>query len=290
MNDDRNGPSYLRAMLTSSANINAGIVSALAGALLSYKFGAAGAMLPLIVFGAGEILAGMFIPSMSTFRHAVDLKARRVAREALRKQLEAELHDRASEQSEEWRNYQRMRDAAQALDRLRVAGRQGIGLSEVERVEDACNDYLGLWISHLRLEDRAEMVDGQDIDARIESVRQQAREPGADRVSLDKALRDLEALRVRHRRMRGRKAAVDAAMLSLPDAAEEIYHAAASTTSSESAGPKLQEAIDRLRLNEEIQHSLEFDESLVATSLTSTVTPISQAAAKTAARRTPSTK
>ena len=288
LDEKRKEQSYLKAMLTSNANINAGILSALASALLSYKYGAAGAMLPLIAFGAGEFLAAMFIPTMSTFRHSVDKKARAAAREALRRQLTSDLDQRADANADEWRRYGRMRDVALALERLRAAGRKGVGEAEVERVEDSCNDYLGLWLSQLRFQERAEMVDEQNIDERIESVRRQAAEPGADRVSLDKALRDLEALRARYRRMNGRQAAVEAAMLSLPDAAEEIYHAAAATASAESAGPGLQEAIDRLRLNEEIQHSLEFDD-LLPTGGTN-VTPITQAPAKAAARRTHTTK
>ncbi|MEO8672992.1 MAG: hypothetical protein ABI411_16870, partial [Tahibacter sp.] len=81
-------------------------------------------------------------------------------------------------------------------------------------------------------------------------------EAGAeDSRSLRKARADLEELLLRHRRLASRKAAVEAALLSLPDAVEEIYQAVITTSSSAEGGTRLTEAIERLRLEEELESS-----------------------------------
>ena len=66
---------------------------------------------------------------------------------------------------------------------------------------------------------------------------------------------DLEELLLRHRRLASRKAAVEAALLSLPDAVEEIYQAIITNSSAAEGGARLTEAIERLRLEEELESS-----------------------------------
>ena len=76
-----------------------------------------------------------------------------------------------------------------------------------------------------------------------------------DARSLQKARADLEELLVRHRRLASRKSSVEAALLSLPDAVEEIYHAVVTSPTSGEGGTRLQEALERLRLEEELESS-----------------------------------
>ena len=242
-------------MLTTPLNLNLGLLSAAAATFLSIPFGLAGAVLPLLAFGAGEAIAAMFIPSSATFRNKVD-RAWKLRRRALATEhLQREIMHRAREKDPRWQVLTRLRERIESLGEMIRHRQSGIAERDLDRLEDASVDYLGLWLADLSMVERQAAVNEREIEQRIADYSQRIEAGAVDARSLQKARADLEELLVRHRRLSSRKAAVEAALLSLPDAVEEIYHAVVSTPASGEGGARLQEAIERLRLEEELESS-----------------------------------
>ena len=109
---DEDKPSYLGEMLTSQTNINAGLAAAAAAAVVAIPLGLAGAAIPLVLFGAGEAIASMFVPSSQTFRNFVDRKHRARKREAFVAHLRKQIEHLARRDHDNWGTYQRMLDRA----------------------------------------------------------------------------------------------------------------------------------------------------------------------------------
>ena len=248
-------PSYLWAMLTHPININLGLLTGAAATFLSIPFGLAGFALPLLAFGAGEAIASMFIPSSATFRNNVDRKWKLRRRQLATEHLQREIARRARERDPRWEVHARLRERIESLGEMIRHRQSGIAERDIDRLEDASVDYLGLWLADLSMVERQAQVDEAQIEKRIAELGQRIESGAADARSLQKARSDLEELLIRHRRLASRKAAVEAAMLSLPDAVEEIYHAVVTTPTAGEGGARLQEAIDRLRLEEELESS-----------------------------------
>lgn len=260
--DDK--PSYLGAMLTSPANVNAAMLSVIAAAGLSLPFGLIGAALPLLAFGAGEAIAALFVPSSPTFRHRVDRRHRAERRGRAIMHLRQEIENRVSQNHPTWNVFARMRQRIDSLQEIARHRGSSLGDGDIERLEDTCVDFLGLWLADLSMSDRLRSVSTEDLEKRIAGIAKRIEAGDPDRRSLVKAKSDLDELLLRQRRLASRKAAVEAALLALPDAVEEIYHAVITTPSSGAVGNRLQEAIDRLRLEEELEHTYtaELDEAL----------------------------
>lgn len=248
-------PSYLWAMLTHPLNINLGLVSAAAASFLAIPFGLAGAVLPLLAFGAGEAIASMFVPSSATFRNKVDRQWKLRRRSMATEHLQREIARRARDKDPRWNVHARLRERIDSLGEMIRHRQSGIAERDIERLEDASVDYLGLWLADLSMVERQAQVNEPEIERRIAELGKRMEAGAADTRSLQKARADLEELLIRHRRLASRKAAVEAALLSLPDAVEEIYHAVVTTPSAGEGGARLQEAIERLRLEEELESS-----------------------------------
>jgi hypothetical protein len=240
-------------MLTSPLNINLGLTALASSTVLSMPYGWSGALLPMLLFGAGEIIASLFIPSSATFRNKVDREFARKRREAAAEHLIQEITKRCSAKDPRWATYDRLRERVSSLREIAKSRRTAISERDLERLDDVCGDFLGLWLAQLSMAERQKAVSEHEIENRIAEISKRIDNGAADSRSLQKARGDLEELLLRHRRLASRKAAVDAALLSLPDALEEIYHAVVSTPASGESGGRLQEAIERLRLEEELE-------------------------------------
>jgi len=260
--DDK--PSYLGAMLTSPANINLGLVSVISAAVLSFPFGLAGAALPLIAFGAGEAIAALFIPSSPIFRARVDRRHRAQVRDDRIMHLREEIAERVPADHDNWSTFERLRERIGSVAELTRHRTSSLEASDLERLEDATADYLGLWLAELSMEERLESTDLGSLQRRASNLGERIEAGDPDRRSLVKAKSDLDELVQRHRRLASRKAAVDAALLSLPDTVEEIYQTLITTPAAGDARGQLQEAIERLRLEEELEHTYtaELDQAL----------------------------
>jgi hypothetical protein len=79
---------------------------------------------------------------------------------------------------------------------------------------------------------------------------------GTDLRQLQKARTDYVDLIERHNRMQSRRRALEAAMLSMPDQLDEIYQTIMTLPASEDVGNRLEEAVGKLRLQEDIEADL----------------------------------
>lgn len=248
-------PSYLWAMLTTPLNVNLFLATLASSTFLSIPYGAPGAILPLLAFAAGEAIAAMFIPSSSTFRAKVDRKLKLKRREAAAMHLRGEIARRCTEHDPRWDVYRNLQERVGSLREMGSHRRSALSEKDLERIEDTAIDYLGLWLAELSMDERQDSVNERDVERRLAEIGKRIDNGAEDERSLRKARADLEELLLRHRRLASRKSAVEAALLSLPDAVEEIYQAIITNSSAAEGGVRLSEAIERLRLEEELESS-----------------------------------
>ena len=101
----------------------------------------------------------------------------------------------------------------------------------------------------------------RDIQQRVSAIDREigAARPGVDIRQLQKARAEYVSLVERHNRMMSRKTAIDAAMLSMPDQLEEMYQSIMTNPTASGFGSRLDEMIDKLRLQEDIEAELSGD-------------------------------
>ncbi|HMX68883.1 MAG TPA: hypothetical protein PKA23_07770 [Accumulibacter sp.] len=254
-------PPYVKEVLTSQANLYAFLASLAAGALLSIPFGFGVGAIPLIAFAAGEVLAALHIPSLPSFREKVDRRWRAETRQASRAQLIAELQKRAAKREgfqARLRTYQRMMERVTSLYQRAESGHSRLAPRDVEQLDDVTIEYLCLWLAILVIDDRMEAINLREVDGKLAAVNKElaAPLPGADLRQLQKARADYNALVERHHRMLSRRRALEAAMLTMPDQIDEIYQTIMTLPASEEVGARLEEAVSRLRVQEDIETDL----------------------------------
>ena len=254
-------PSYVKEVLTSQTNLYALLGSLAAGAVLSIPFGFGVGAIPLIAFAAGEVLAALHIPSLPTFREKVDRRWREQARQSSREQLIAELQKRAAKRdgfTARLRTYQRMLERVRSLYQRAETGSSRLAYRDVEQLDDVTVEYLALWLSALVIDDRVEAINLREIDGKLAAIDKElaAPRPGSDLRQLQRARSDYAALIERHNRMLSRRRALEAAMLSMPDQLDEIYQTIVTLPASEDPGVRLEEAVGKLRLQEDIEADL----------------------------------
>ena len=254
--------SYLKEMLYSPTNINLLLTTLAGSAFLSFPYGWAGAALPMVLFAAGEMIAAMFVPSSARFRHAVDRKYRLRRRQAAQQHIRQEISRRADESNPNWSVFEKMLQRATSLREMLKFRGTTLTEREVDRMEDAAFDFLSLWLASLSIQERLASLKKADLDRRLESVDRDADDGGGDRASFDRAKADLQELIARRQRLISRRAAVDAAVLALPDAVEEIYQATITAPIAGDVERRLQDAVDRLNIEAQLDQSFreEIDE------------------------------
>lgn len=268
-------PSYLQAMLSSSLNIYAGLGAAALGAGLSIPFGFRFAWIPLVCYAAAAAIAALFIPNSASFRHSVDLKHRRKRRAGIRQHLLSELDDRLLSNTSELSVYHRMLDRIHSLRTIAANRDSSITAADVENLEDSTVDFLGLLLARVLLEERQATMNAESLPHRRETIQIQLQSAKSteERATLHKALADLETLMERHHRLENRQLAIDAAMLSMPDTVEEIYHHMITNPNSSTAASYLQRSVERLRVERELDYSLssEFEDIPVLRQVVNTI-------------------
>ncbi|MBL8399995.1 hypothetical protein [Accumulibacter sp.] len=274
-------PSYVREVLTSQTNLYAFLGSLAVGALLSIPFGFAVGAVPLIAFAAGDILAALHIPSLPTFREKVDRRWRANVRQTSREQLMTEIQKRSGKRplpEPTLRTYQRMYERVQSLYQRADSGHGRLAWRDVEQLDEVTLEYLAMWLALLVMNDRAESVNLREVEQQVAALDRElaAPRPGTDLRQLQKARTDYLAIIERHHRMLSRRRAIEAAMLSMPDQLDEIYQTIMTLPVSEDVGTRLEEAIGKLRLQEDIEADLASD---LAEALPGVAMPTSTAAA-----------
>ena len=250
---------YLKEMVTSQASV-LGLVGALGlGAVLSIPLGIGVGAIPIIAALAVEGIAALFVPSSPVFREFVNRRKRAERRDAVRAHLVEELERRARPDSKRWRTYNKMLDR---LDSLRqIASSRSTQLSDrnVEDLDDATVDYLGLWMAWLAMRERWDDVDDKGINRRLGEIRAQLAEAtdAVDRKHLQKAESDLSRILERRKSLWGRAAAVEAAMLSMADTFEEVYQRVVANPGSSEVTEALDEAVERMRVEEALDFAVD---------------------------------
>lgn len=278
-------PPYLREWLTSQGNVYAFLGSVAAAAVLSIPFGFGVGAIPLIAFAAGEVIAGMYVPSSITFRDKVDRSYREAARNATRAHLVEEISRRMpgeARMDRTFETYDRMTERVNSLYQLVADRRTQLSASDVEKLDDATIDYLCVQLALLIIDDRSAAVDRADIERRVAAIDRElaAKQPGTDERQLIRARNDYLALASRHRRMASRRAALEAALMAMPDQMEEIYQAIITAPTSHELGAKLGDAVANLRLREDIEIELVDD---IAEEVPGLVVPLHRTPAQTRA-------
>lgn len=248
-------------MLTSQGNLYAALAAVAAAVLLSIPFGLGFGAIPLIAFAAGELIAAMYVPGSIRFRDAVDRRFRAKNRAATRTRLLDEIQARDKRRTafeQTLKTWLRMCERVDSLYRHSADTRTNLPLIEIERLDDATIEYLCIWLARLVMEDRAESINPKEIEQRVAMINREleAARPGVDVRQLQKARAEYFALVERHNRMLSRKTAIEAAMLSMPDQLEEIYQTIMTTPTSEDVSSRLEDSIEKLRLQEDIEAEL----------------------------------
>lgn len=252
--------SYLGEMLTHQYTFY-GLLSSLAtGAFMAIPYDLGVAALPLIGFLGATSLAALFVPGIPAFKRSIDKRRHQERRKTTRAHLVSELLSRVSKEHPHWEVYQRMNQRIASLRSLAASRKSAIGESDVERLDDATVDYLGLWLARMSMGERRGFLASQNLEGRIEAnkKRLEAAAPG-DRKALQKALEDLERLSRSSERIEAQVAAVDAQMLAMSDAFEEVYQGVMSNPASSDASTRLQQAVERMRIEDDLGSAIDED-------------------------------
>jgi hypothetical protein len=251
--------SYVKEMLVHPTNVSSFFGALALGAILSIPFGLGVGMLPLIAFAAGEGIASLFVPSSPTFRANVDKKKRAEAREKSRMYLIGEISRRVLSSDDGWQQYRRIREKIDSLTDVARHRKTSLTEADVERLDDTSLNFLGLWLAKLVIKERRASIDIDelaekiaDIDVKLESA-----DAGDERRRLAKARDDLERILGRRKSLDTRATSVDAAMLSMIDTFEEVYQQIATAPTSNEVTKHLEQAVERLTLEEGLDLAVE---------------------------------
>ncbi|MBX2800265.1 MAG: hypothetical protein KTR31_21475 [Myxococcales bacterium] len=259
---DEASVNFLREMVVSAPS-GYGLLAALfTGAVLSFPLGLGVGALPLLGYAAAESIAALFVPSSPVFREWIMRKKRRERRDATREHLIEQLQARADPSAPQWRTWDRMRERLASLDALAAHRETGLTHRDVERLEEATVDYLGLWLAWLVMAERYRNTDEKKLSSKLKRIgRELDKDLGAvERKRLQKAKADLEGILERRASLWARATSLEAAMLAMADTFEEVYQRVVANPNSRTVSGELTEAVERMRVEEALD--LAVDEEL----------------------------
>ena len=251
-------PSYVLEMLRSTPNVYAGLIAAAVGGVLALPFGLGVGLLPLLTFAAGDAIAAMFVPGSATFRHKVDTKYARRRREKIRDHLLQQLSKRKLQNTQRAGVYKRICDRINSLRKLAGDSATVIGGNDIDRLEDASVDYLGMWLALAVLEDRERSLSANELAKKIGSINEQLESAdAANRQRLVRAKNELLELSQTATRLAARRTGLEAALLTLPDSIEELHHALVINPGSQDSREKLRDAVAKMHIEEDLDLAVE---------------------------------
>lgn len=257
---------YLKEMITSQTSVLGGLSALAAGAILSIPLGLGFAAIPVLGYAAAQAIAALFVPSSPVFRQKVELRKRRESREQARQHLGQEITSRVGADASNWATYQRMCDRLESLRELVKHRESALSEPDVERLEDATVDYLGLWLARIVMSERRNTVDVRKLQRKIAQIVAQIErtESALEARKLEKAKADLERILNRQDALWTRETSVEAAMLSMADTFEEVYQRLMTNPKSVDVAEQLNSAVDRMAIEEELDLAVdrELDELL----------------------------
>lgn len=251
---------YTLELLKRQRNLYAALGSLALGTFLMIPFSFGVGLIPPLLYGAGISIAALFIPGMRSFRDMIDTEKATEEREKSRSYMLQELQQRVGLDHPYWGLYERMIARRNSLQKL--AGEQETALedSEVEQLNDATVDFLGIWLARIAIDERQKTFSARDLDrklAEIDQALENAQDSG-DKRRLIKAKANLEELRRKRDEMQSRDAAMEARMFSMADSFDEVYQrVVANPTNRDEVTTGIRVAIERMNLEEELDHVLE---------------------------------
>lgn len=253
--------SYIKEMLTHKYNVYGFLGALAAGAVLSLPLGFGVGALPVVAYLAGAAIAALFVPSMPNFRDKVDTRKRTERREASREHLMHEINMRVGQDHNNWRAYWRMRERVETLGKTATNRQTALKMRDVERMDDATVDFLGLWLAGLAIYDRQRSMDERKIRYKLEEVESRIKEAStsADRRRLEKAKADLENILRRREQLSSREASIEAAMLNMADTFDEVYQGVMANPNSGDVTQQLQNAVERMHVQEDLGSVIDDD-------------------------------
>lgn len=260
MNDK---PNYLGAFLKHPSNLTALLAAGCAAIFASLPMGWAGLGLVGAVALGTEALAALAIPSLPSFKAWVDREQHQRSRSQRQTRLLAELGSLGDKNA--LATYRHMCGRVQALYQTAGDSRTTLTLQDVDKLEDLTVDYLGLCVAYLSLRQRKDGPSEELLTQRIASLQAQlqtsqlhtTRLPEDEARQLRSALAQYTESLQRARRLAGRRSALEATLLSMPDKMEEVYQLVITSPYSSEMGSKLEDSLARLRIAEEV--AAEFD-------------------------------
>ncbi|MDX2052194.1 MAG: hypothetical protein SFV15_07380 [Polyangiaceae bacterium] len=253
--------SYVSEMLRHRYNVLGAFGAALASGLLAFQTDLGVALLPLIAYATTASVAALFIPYGAGFRARVDARRQRERRQRMRAYLLEEI-TRRNHSGAQWGAYQRMCQRIDSLRKVAENSSTALTFADVERLEDATLDFLGLWMALLAMEERERAFNAEAVAYKLREIEAQLQAPLGveERRRLEQAKQDFEGVLERRTHTRSRQASAEASMLALADTFEEVYQAVMTNPSSTEVSRQLQEAVDRVRLQGQVSEA--FDEDL----------------------------
>ncbi len=252
--------SYLKEMVTHQASVGGALAALSAAALLSIPLGLGIGALPLLGFAAAEAIAALFVPSSPVFQESVNRRKRLARREKARQHLIDEIQRRLGDSAGgHWPAYNRMRQHLASLRQIAENRKTSLSQRDVERLDDATVDFLGLWLARLVMQDRQQSLDRGRVERQLRDIQSQlpnVAEP-ADRARLEKAAGDLERILLRRESLWSRATSVEAAMLSMVDTFEELYQRVVTNPTSGDVSVQLNDAVERMKVEEQLDLAVE---------------------------------
>ncbi len=273
---------YLLEMVTHPLQVAGASASVIAASGLLAILGPLPAALPLLGYAAVAGVAGVLVPTSPAFRARVDRQKRAERRESSRRQLQNQIEWKRPRSQEKnprfpalpdadltWtRTYQDLRDRYQqmrvrlrALAKLAKRARTRLASHDIERLDDATIDYLRLFYARLNIRERIQ-ADTGEVGAQLEQIEHELRSAdltAVDRRRLEQAQATLQRVARQRSRLPGREAAIAAQLISMSEAFEEIYHRVNTDPTSGSVTDYLQEATERLTIEDELADGLELE-------------------------------
>ena len=273
-------PSYLGAFLKHPSNRVALLAAGVVGIFASIPWGWTGLALVGVLALGSEVLAALAIPSLPSFRAAVDRQQHHELRAQRRLDLLNEISNYGDNAA--LSTYQHMLSRVQALYQTAGDSRTTLTRQDVEKLEDLTVDYLGLCAMNLSLKQRKERGNDEVAAKRIASIQSQLQNPNLpedEARQLRSALAEYTEVMNRARRLAVRRSTLEATLMAMPDKMEEVYQLVITSPYASDMGGKLEESLSRLRLAEEVAAEFEATDSFDTAP---------QKTAPTAARRTAS--
>ncbi|GAB3258901.1 hypothetical protein [Chitinimonas naiadis] len=256
-------PGYLSEFLQSPGNVTLLLCGLATAVVLSFPYGLLGAAMPLLATAAVEFVACLFVPDMSTFRRWADQRRGLKGRDELALRVIGEIRKRCPN-PHQFRKYEEDHKAIsqQVASLLDLAPKKpgSLGLEDMDRIANVPSEYLSLHLSLLVMDERASAIDLREINRKLEQINGQIERPGdgSDIRQLERARDEYKALIARHQRMLSKRAAIEAAVVALPDQLAEIYQIVVGE-STQHDGARLADAIASLRLRQDIESEIAED-------------------------------